>query len=307
LAARGLQRQRADGDAAAFVGHLRTGLAVARNLTNHATYGGAATGREVERYMLVALEHWLEGPGVRPDLMRDALEAVREHAAAAPKDETVHAKAEYLIARDALDSAGEWMGTFGSVVLGLGSRESDAEVVSSALALPWERARRERLLRVWFWAGAQPPALALPEMHLLLVNGRRVRDRWGGRDRVDAGRAAAQLVLALRLHQAETGRPAESLAALVPAYLPVVPSDPFGGGPFRYRLSKGEAISWPTREVGGQGESMRLVAAGEGVLWSAGEDGRDDGAARQGRPPDDSGAASAGEDLIWLVPPAAKK
>jgi hypothetical protein len=44
----------------------------------------------------------------------------------------------------------------------------------------------------------------------------------------------------------------------------------------------------------------RFVPAGEGILWSVGEDLHDDGGAQQGKLPS---ATNFGEDIIYLVPP----
>jgi hypothetical protein len=45
---------------------------------------------------------------------------------------------------------------------------------------------------------------------------------------------------------------------------------------------------------------VKEVPAGQGVLWSVGEDGQDDGGLR--RPPPNQPATMAGQDLIYLVP-----
>ena len=50
--------------------------------------------------------------------------------------------------------------------------------------------------------------------------------------------SATCLLLALRACKDEHGRPAETLQALVPAYLDAVPSDPFDGKPMRYDVQK---------------------------------------------------------------------
>jgi hypothetical protein len=42
------------------------------------------------------------------------------------------------------------------------------------------------------------------------------------------------VALAVRAHQLETGMLPENLESLVPEYLPAVPDDPFGQGPFQY-------------------------------------------------------------------------
>ena len=49
-----------------------------------------------------------------------------------------------------------------------------------------------------------------------------------------------------------------------------------------------------------KGIGVILLAAGQGVLWSVGEDGQDDGGLR--RPPPNEMTTMAGQDLIYLVP-----
>jgi len=78
---------------------------------------------------------------------------------------------------------------------------------------------------------------------------------------------ATRLRVALALYQIEHDRPAEALEELVPKYLPQVPLDPFTGGPFQYRISRGEQV--PVSSIlAGPGERWRQVAPGQGVLWS---------------------------------------
>ena len=136
-----------------------------------------------------------------------------------------------------------------------------------------------------------------------------------------------RIALALRWYQAENGRPADKLDDLVPKYLPAVPDDPFQKGqPFHYRLSKGEKIVWPLGEPGGPpmppmppgGPPPQPAPApapllpppsvevppGQGVLWSVGPDGRDDGGVRQANT---KGYTLPGEDVIFLVPPPPKE
>lgn len=52
-----------------------------------------------------------------------------------------------------------------------------------------------------------------------------------------AARRIAITAAAIERHRADTGRPPASLAALVPAYLPAVPLDPFTGTPLVYAVS----------------------------------------------------------------------
>jgi len=73
--------------------------------------------------------------------------------------------------------------------------------------------------------------------------------------------SATQLLLACRAYEEATGHLPETLQALVPDYLPVVPRDPFDGQPFRYSTERR-------------------------IIYSVGEDLTDDGGTRgyeQGR------------------------
>src|SRR5205807_680385 len=83
---------------------------------------------------------------------------------------------------------------------------------------------------------------------------------------------AARVKLALALYQAEAGKPAPTLAHLVPRYLEDLPLDPFSGQPFHYRVSTGQRIVWRgggSTAAGGQPE-WTDVPAGQGILWSVG-------------------------------------
>jgi hypothetical protein len=110
---------------------------------------------------------------------------------------------------------------------------------------------------------------------------------------------AALVQLALILYQIEHGKPAEKLAALVPTILPTLPADPFGDGPFHYRVSTGEDVVWYRARAE---SSTRRVYAGQGVLWSVGPDSQDNG----GRVNDPTAwpysGWKPGADMLFLVP-----
>ena len=101
------------------------------------------------------------------------------------------------------------------------------------------------------------------------------------------------------VYQLENGKPAPDLAALAPKMLPTLPMDPFGEGPFQYRVSPGELIVWRRRP---DQSEYRKIAAGEGILWSVGADLEDDG----GRVNDPVTWRyrdwQPGGDIIFLVP-----
>jgi hypothetical protein len=111
------------------------------------------------------------------------------------------------------------------------------------------------------------------------------RARW----RVDAARQA----VALSLYQIEEGKTARNLEDLVPKYLAELPTDPYSGQPYRYRISSGEDI-----------EHLGGVRAGRGILWSTGPDRIDHDGVRDGGPFADEDAlwTTGGLDLITVVP-----
>lgn len=85
-----------------------------------------------------------------------------------------------------------------------------------------------------------------------------------------------RVMLALEVYRAERGQLPADLGALVPGTLPALPFDPYGEGPFRYRLT----------EPGTPGPGY--------VLWSIALDGRDDG----GTPP----ASGFNNQSTWNQP-----
>jgi hypothetical protein len=73
--------------------------------------------------------------------------------------------------------------------------------------------------------------------------------------RLDVYVRAAEVRAAILLHEKKHGKPPVRLEDLVPDYLPALPQDPFAKAPLRYELRK---YGW--------------------ILWSVGEDHKDDGA-----------------------------
>src|SRR5207237_1423117 len=92
---------------------------------------------------------------------------------------------------------------------------------------------------------------------------------------------AAQLQMALALFEQREGRPAVSLNALVPDLLPAVPTDPYGGGPFHYRMGSGD---------------------NPGVVWSVGPDLVDQGGQSPVKDSAAFGRTVPAGDLIYPVP-----
>jgi hypothetical protein len=214
---------------------------------------------------------------------------------------------------------------------------SPAALVEAAWHVPWEEARNRRIVRAVHW---EPSGMWMvsPRFSLLWALGPGEWKRPGPdhhrHHRREADLAARVLMVALRRFEADNGQPAERLAQLVPKYLERIPNDPFDGSPFRYRLSKGEEIVWPDDPQAGApapggaapavappalagaamgggpplmplapAEPLRKVPAGQGILWSVGSDGQDNGGQRQST---SSSPGHFGEDLIYLVPPNRK-
>jgi hypothetical protein len=327
LVVRGLQDQ-ALGHDQLFLDYLATGLSLSRDLQRDSPSVTASTGRTVEWIFLQGLERWLEKLRARPQQLRTALAVLLKHEAELPPD-SQHNLADYLVAWNTLNEVPDALAgrTFlrnrGQLFVEDASQHDfEVSLINMAWQVPWERERHERLLRVFF-EGTPAEAFAARDMglqeaaslsHLAL----------GVRKPINTCLLhASQLRLALRLYEAENGRPARTLDVLIPAYLDHVPTDPFDGKPFRYRLSAGEAIVWsgnqstlpPGHRIrrragdgprgapvlpGGFAEEMMDVPAGQGILWSVGDDRTDNGAHRQGNL--STGTTSGGEDLIYLVP-----
>jgi ABC-type transport system involved in multi-copper enzyme maturation permease subunit len=308
LSARALQLQ-ARGATEEALDHLLIVLALSRHLRHQAPTYSYLEGVETERLALDGLGHWLNRLGPEPKLLRRALDGLSEHEAGLPPV-TEALAAEYLRFRETLDK--------GRVVGGQGT-DTEAILVQT----PWEMGRARRLTGALF-AGRRRMAESgdiVPQSDDDLFAdwlsdagragpgrlGRLAHSSWlAGSLPVTAPvqRAAqlslcraraARLQVALALYQAEHGQAAAALDDLVPGVLPDLPEDPYSRGPFHYRVSKKEQLAWPRQLPGG----VREVPAGQGILWSVGPDGSDDGGTRQWGT---GNAPGAGTDLIFLVP-----
>jgi hypothetical protein len=313
LTARALEAQ-AGGASVPALEHLVTVLALSRHLRHHAPAYAYLEGVEVERVALTGLGHWLNRIGPQPKLLRRALDELNAHEAGLPSATEVLA-AEYIRFREALDK--------GRVA---GTRGGDTEALLAQT--PWELQRARRLTDALF-AGRRRMAESgdiVPQSDYDLFadwlsdtgsrgHGRLERmtqSSWlaGSFPKTARLQSAAQLSLcdvraarlqvALALYQAEHGKAAATLDDLVPAVLPELPQDPYARQSFHYRVSQGERITW--RELAGGGhELVREVPAGQGIVWSVGPDGADDGGTRQWDWGDKPGP---GRDLIFVVPVA---
>jgi hypothetical protein len=337
LAARGLQRQAA-GDDDAYVENLRIGLALSRSLRDHTPAIDLLTGRAVEGTLLTGLDRWLEKLHGKPDLIRQALALLSRHLDDTASEGNDQEAITALILKNTLDyplALQEHDPILAGYLPGRNSPGVRDEALGIAVAMawfvPWEHARQERIFRVMIvddqgqqqWLIDRRNDLGpLPGFGLaddLIKNRNNMRDILAKPWRLCATRAM-QLKLALRWYQADNGKPADNLDELVPKYLSSIPLDPYDGAPFRYRLSRGEKIEWlPDPDavpaggaampglpaMGGPAPAAlaphtRKIPPGQGVLWSVGQDGIDDGGHRQSNSP--KGETVPGEDIIFLVP-----
>jgi hypothetical protein len=263
LSAHGVWRQ-AEGDPAAFVADLRGGLALARNLRHRAPARPAQVAREVEDLLLAGLDRWLERLDGRPDLLRQALDLLRRHEAETPTDVTETLRTQCLVVQNTLQRPADLL-IAADGLAPAGMRAARAAAVALAWHVPWEQARQERTIRCRFDGADCLGRRDRTPLTADLKPKRLEEQLERGRVRNLTYLRAGQLKLALRLYQAEKGKPVAALEDLLLGPLPALPRDPYGGGPFRYRVSAGERL-----EVPGSGPSPRKVPAGQAILSSAG-------------------------------------
>ena len=244
---RGLQLQ-ARGDPADFVRRLDAWLAACRTAKRHTVTSAALSAEGSERMVYRALDRWLEKLDGRPDLLQQALDAVRRHDALDKPQAADVRLAEQVMLQNMVDAPAQWLPRWldhnpppNSTAGRYGSRaETETNLVAFAWAVPWERERLRRAVALGNdpahrgeRAAALRGATGLESFEML--------ERYADRqppytERVVADRRAAILSLALRLHRQATGRYPAALAELAPARLPALPTDPYGNRPFGYRL-----------------------------------------------------------------------
>jgi hypothetical protein len=251
--ARALQRQSA-GDPAEMPKTLAVALATIRTTRKDTIRVSVLVSNGMELQTYQALDRWLERVAGRPDLLRQALAAGQEMERTDPYDPRAVLLAEQVVARNAVLAPSRWLAKyFDELRQGRAdgtlspTAEAEANLVGFAWAVPWERERLRRTIGLGNSPGREPMESALlrgmPGWFMLVNRGPGRQNISDGRNLVLAARRAAMLKLAVRLHEAETGSVPDSLARLVPKYLPEVPADPFDGKPMRYRVSAGEQIT----------------------------------------------------------------
>lgn len=255
LAARGLQLQ-ARGDPAAFVEHLETGLALVRQARYLEPSPVFWFTRSAQSSLLQGVEHWLARLDGRPDLLRRVVMVLVKHGKAEVEDLNDLPRADYLVAQNMVNQPELWVGR--ALDARSGSSGSLAALVAAAWRTPWEQARLLRLIRYLANRGSQefsPPDLLCKAV---LTNRTEVAYQWEAKVQLPA----SELMVALRLFEAETGRPATTLEELTPRILASLPTMSGISDRFMYRLSSGEVLA---ADPWGRFQT-RKVAAGQGVL-----------------------------------------
>jgi hypothetical protein len=296
LVAHGLERQ-AHGEPAVFVDDLRTGLALVRNLRHQTLKRSVDAGRAAETVVLEGVGQWLGHLKDRPTLLRRALALLAGHERERQTDPEEVRRAALLAAHNTFADPGNLLISNGTSDFFFPSPAVQTGLLRLAWQAPWEEARLRRLLDELASRAPGREELAASSPHVRSVRPAFVAEAYSPDASATAWplsrERAALLQVALRLYQAEKGRPARQLADLVPKYLAAVPADPFDGRPFRYHLSRGEVLLWQWPP------GVREVPADQGILWCVG-DGRDDGGHMRWI----TRALGAGaHDVVFLVPP----
>jgi hypothetical protein len=332
LAARAVQLQ-ARGKHAAALEHLGVALGLSRQLRNDAEPIHVLTGIAIQNTALDGLDRWLEKLGPRKELLRRAGKELKRHEDRIPPLAGM-VKAEYYALRNALEELTRPGGGLRGRLYAL-ARQVPWEQERERRLLDAYFAHQLKLIEEPYWEAEPRRAAALARAsaegrdagYMRNLENELEGQTWaaapfwnsflgrllpgvsGGRWRTIRAKElcrfrAERLRIALALYQAETGKPASKLGDLVPRYLEKLPVDPFSGKSFHYRVSKDERIEdWSTDPNGVS--QPRDVPAGQGILWSTGLDGKDNGGHRQGHPDqtvDPRMWAESGLDLIFLVP-----
>ncbi|QDU22975.1 ABC transporter permease [Urbifossiella limnaea] len=327
--AHGLYRQTA-GDPAAFAADLRAGLAVARSLRNGSLTASLHRGNDVTALALAAVGRWLSRVENRPELLRAVLdEVLRDERAlmtrlrpdgtvagaelpatgwGEPFDPTPHQLADRYVVRELMKAPSEWL----PAMVTPPGRDKDApnpevDLVSFAWSVPWERERTRRLVAY----GLDPTngddyrrlTLGRPGAAMLTARTGALIDLGAADRALRVARRGLAAALACRLYHHDRGTFPPDLSALVPAYLPEVPPDPYApaGTALRYRVpTADELLQDVTGTPPGRGAPPPVqVKAGQPVIWSVGPDGADGGGRSAPFVP---GTMVRGADVVFLVP-----
>lgn len=260
---RGMQRL-AEGSPEVLVELLPGGLAACRSARYMTGWLTPIFAHRAEEILLDAITDWLMQLDGHTELLKSLLDVLKRHEREMAIGTEDAFWASRLILRNTMQRVGNWLPQLvdprfvrGSSTTVSGQAEAEGDVVGMAWAVPWERVRRERLLRMSTHIGMPIDASLLSGVHLRrywrIERGGQLSQLADWDRRGLTHRRAAMIQVAVRLYQLEHKEPLQSLAQLVPEYLPEVPIDPYSakldapidrhvGNPFMYRLSRGEII-----------------------------------------------------------------
>ncbi|AMV27862.1 hypothetical protein VT84_25895 [Gemmata sp. SH-PL17] len=306
LLARGLQRQAA-GEPGEFLPALRTVMALVRNLRHGSGVLALVVGLEVERMALLAADRWLERFAGPTERLREVIRVLEEGDTGGDLDVEPHYLADRYVLREQMRVPGQWLAPH--LVTAGGSDElaaAEADLVSFAWTVPWERERTRRLVGLGFEQGFPGPSLqhtlflvGRPGAGLFLARNRSIGDVVETERYLRVMRRVGAIKFACRAHLMDRKSTPATLAELVAGgYLRAAPVDPYSDGrAFGYRISPGEELRSSTQLRGGPADDtmIRTVSAGQILVWSVGADRTDQG-----------GHVAPGgvraEDIVFLVP-----
>jgi hypothetical protein len=248
LRVRGMQRQAA-GDPDVFPALLRAGLAAARTARNRGGFQSVEIAHECERWLLFGIPYWLAHLDGRPDLLRTVLAELGRHETEMPVGAKDAFWAEQVMLRNTMDRLGSWLPRVldpkSDRMDGPDSRaDAESNVMAFAWHIPWERLRRERLLRLETVRPVDPKLLS--GLHVPIkwrLTFERTKDVADEDLKAMALRRFSRVRVAVRFYELDHRAMPLDLPALAPRYLPTVPVDPYTGRPFGYRISVGEDYS----------------------------------------------------------------
>ena len=175
LLARSFQRQ-AEGDSATYVRFLPGALAALRTARFMGGWRTPEFAMQSEEILLHGLSDWLAALEGRADLIRTALELLARHEREMPLGNEDAYWAERVILRNTFQRIGTWLSDQIERKPAAGNHspqvEAEQELVSVAWAVPWERIRRERILRVYSNRDQKVNPAWLSGLHLRACGGR---------------------------------------------------------------------------------------------------------------------------------------
>jgi len=324
------------GDYEAALQPLELTFALAATLQSHANGDQLIAALIVEHEALGVLGRWADGVGARPELLRRALAAIRANDlgraplqtvvdvefnsalhALLPMRHAVGGRSEFERSLIQFAGAVPWESERDRRLLEA-VREGYLRYVAldfraAAAAFARFRAPEPPSLGTaifWRWVGKTGAVAAQDGTGQSLIEA--IDDSPWLKDvpkfvvpdlslwyNVQAQLQGSILRLALMLYECDHGKLPESLDALAPEYLPSLPTDPYSGGPFHYRISSGERVRM-FHNID-ESKAYRDLAPGAAVVWSVGPDLNDDGG-RVREPNTQYAATVADSDVLFIVP-----